>query len=121
MKKWSELSYQGKWLRRHKGYRMAQISAWRNANPEKVAEYTLKHRCKRYGITVAEFVLLREKQQDRCAICKQRNLHDCDFHIDHDHKTNKVRGLLCNNCNLGIGYLEESQERLQAAIQYLQA
>jgi hypothetical protein len=61
------------------------------------------------------------KQRGVCAICKTedpgpRSNH---FHIDHDHATGKVRGLLCNNCNRGIGLLKDSPSVLLQAHLYL--
>lgn len=60
----------------------------------------------------------------KCAICKagieewggEKGNTSC---IDHDHKTNKVRGLLCSKCNLGIGMFEDNSENLKNAIEYL--
>jgi hypothetical protein len=42
------------------------------------------------------------------------------LHVDHDHKTGLIRGLLCTQCNPGIGYFQDSIERLQLAIKYLE-
>ena len=55
-----------------------------------------------------------------CLICKtsQDNLTK-RLVVDHDHKTNKIRGLLCTNCNLGIGNLKENISYLKNAILYL--
>ena len=71
---------------------------------------------KTWGITIEEFEELKNSQQGLCGICK---IKVEIFHIDHDHKTGKIRSLLCNNCNRGIGYLKESTAILQSAIEYL--
>lgn len=42
-----------------------------------------------------------------------------DFHIDHDHRTNKFRGFLCSDCNTGLGHFKDSKELLERAIRYL--
>jgi hypothetical protein len=76
-------------------------------------EYCLK---KKYGIDVAFYNYLYEKQGGKCAICKKSFDTLC---VDHCHTSNKVRGLLCNNCNSGIGYLEDNVEYLASAISYL--
>ena len=77
-------------------------------------------------LTQEDFNQLLKFQQNCCAIC-YRNFEDivqsgikkspC---IDHNHQTNEVRGLLCHNCNVGIGFLGENLEALSRAISYLQ-
>ena len=69
-----------------------------------------------YGLTLKEFEELKLKQDNKCAICKDK-LTTC--HIDHDHKTKQIRALLCNNCNTGIGLFKENPQKLQQAIEYL--
>lgn len=70
----------------------------------------------RYGITEADYQAMVERQEGKCAICftEEKKLH-----IDHDHNTGIIRGLLCSNCNRGIGYLGDSAERLESAARYL--
>jgi hypothetical protein len=58
----------------------------------------------RYGITMEEFERMLFEQDNKCAICKQEFIKTP--HVDHDHKTLKVRGLLCSNCNVGLGFIE---------------
>jgi len=57
-----------------------------------------------------------EAQEGRCAICR-REL--AEARIDHDHITGSVRGLLCQNCNAGIGMLQDDPDILRAAVVYL--
>lgn len=82
-------------------------------------------RFRKYGITPEEFDAMKNKQEFRCAICgvvpDSKNSRARDgFSIDHCHVSGRVRGLLCLNCNTGIGMLKESEEILKAAIKYLQ-
>jgi NAD-dependent SIR2 family protein deacetylase len=70
----------------------------------------------RYGLSAAQFRALLEAQSHRCAICHGKPE---TWHVDHDHETRVVRGLLCNDCNLGIGRLREDPDILRAAISYL--
>jgi len=72
-----------------------------------------------YGISVDEFYTMIEKQNNCCAICsKPLNLKK-HTHIDHDHITNKVRGILCHCCNTAIGLFKEDRIVMQKAIEYL--
>lgn len=75
------------------------------------------HLERKYGLTVAEKKKLVEKQKGRCAICEGK--FGMKLAVDHDHKTGEVRGLLCNNCNRGIGHLQENVDTLKNAIDYL--
>jgi hypothetical protein len=82
-----------------------------------------------YGLTHEELRQLYENQEGLCAICSKQicfecpALHKCPkrMHIDHDHKTDDVRGLLCSRCNQGIGYLKDSSIILRNAAGYLEA
>lgn len=76
---------------------------------------------KLYGITLDEYNALCELQEFRCAICKTKECggHSRHLHVDHCHKTNKVRGLLCDKCNHGIGFFDDSIEKLKKALEYL--
>lgn len=60
-----------------------------------------------------------ELQGNRCAICGTDNPILVDWCCDHDHNTNQARGLLCVNCNAGLGYFKDNPESLQSAIDYL--
>jgi hypothetical protein len=75
---------------------------------------------KNYRIRFDEYKQLYEEQKGCCAVC---GVHESNFkrklHVDHDHQTGQVRGLLCTQCNPGIGYFQHSIERLEMAIQYL--
>jgi len=87
----------------------------RKKYPELVTNSDLK---RRFGIILDDYNQLLYKQESRCAICliKQDNRR---FSVDHDHKTGKIRGLLCNKCNLGLGNFRDSKTILEQAIKYL--
>lgn len=82
-------------------------------------ETRLKHNLKQYGLSPEEWRNLFSAQFGLCAICKNPESGVRRLSVDHDHATRKVRGLLCSNCNFGIGYLKESEETLTSAIAYL--
>lgn len=77
------------------------------------------YRAKIYGISVETYQKMWFDQEGRCAICKEPETTQI-LSIDHCHKTNKVRGLLCQRCNLGLGNFRDGQENLRAAITYLE-
>jgi hypothetical protein len=86
---------------------------WREQNPENVKMNDLKTR---YGLSKrSDYARLVLAQNGCCAICKL----GLSLSIDHCHLTNKVRGLLCRNCNTALGMLKDSPELLQSAIEYL--
>jgi 5-methylcytosine-specific restriction endonuclease McrA len=76
-------------------------------------------RFKPYRITVSEYDRLRERQNYLCAICGSQEANSDSLVVDHCHTTQKVRGLLCGNCNKGMGFLKDDPARLLAAIHYL--
>ena len=75
----------------------------------------------RYGITDKEYKALLIEQNNTCAICPHV-FEDTKMgrpHIDHDHATNKVRQLLCHQCNVGLGAFRDNAEYLIKAAQYI--
>lgn len=73
-----------------------------------------------YGITLAQYDLMSEEQFGCCAICHGPPGGSCGrFHVDHDHKTGKIRALLCHTCNVGLGSFKDDPLRLEAAAEYL--
>jgi hypothetical protein len=90
---------------------------WKAENREKVRAQNKKDWRKwAYGLTNEQFSDMFQSQQGRCSICQTVMVKP---NVDHCHKTGRVRELLCNGCNAGIGIFDESVERLQAAIAYL--
>lgn len=73
------------------------------------------NRVKRYGLTIKEYNRAFEAQSGLCAICKKNPIKA----IDHCHKTNVFRGLLCTNCNMGLGLFMDNKKILKEAINYL--
>ena len=72
---------------------------------------------RQYGVDAATIMGMWEGQGRRCAICRSKL--GLKFVVDHCHKTGCVRGLLCSNCNTGLGLFGDSLERLHAALNYL--
>lgn len=75
----------------------------------------------KYGLTVEDFEELSATQCHVCAICKQPPQGKKRLSVDHDHITGKIRGLLCDSCNIGLGMFRDNPTLLQVAIGYLQS
>ena len=124
------LEYRREWRYKNRD-RLFEVSrAWRKRNMKKLATIArLRYqrnpqkeldrvRFKKYGITGEEYRTILEKQGIKCPICSKditRNLS-----VDHNHTTGKIRGFICNKCNLSIGNAEDSPDRLRAMADYLE-
>lgn len=94
-----------------------QAKIWRTKHPKKLRAYTLK---RHYRITNKQYHQLLKRQNNHCAICKKLPRKRKHLGVDHDHKTGKIRGLLCENCNKALGMLYEDIKILKQTIKYLQ-
>lgn len=109
---------------------------WRAANPDKVragreryleanrerinARKRAQRIIKQYDLLPDEYEALLAHQKGLCAICREPGKGRWGkLCIDHDHKTGKVRGLLCSDCNLGIGKLKDDVKLVRRAAAYL--
>ena len=81
-----------------------------------IACLLLNKRVLRYKITTEDYNNFYKNQNGRCAICREKT----PLVIDHNHKTGKVRGLLCYKCNSGIGLLQDKVINLVRAVDYLE-
>lgn len=70
----------------------------------------------RYGLTPADLAQMRSESKGKCPICKKTKT----LVVDHDHATGGIRGLLCSGCNVGLGLLGDTPQRLRAALAYLE-
>ena len=116
-----------RYYRNNREKEIAASQAWNKAHPEEYAkkrhEGYLRNREKIlqraklrfYGLTAEQYQELMVKFPD-CGIC---HTTERQLQIDHCHETKKIRGLLCANCNTGIGLLKESPEIIRRAITYL--
>jgi hypothetical protein len=78
------------------------------------------HRVQSYGVTQEQFYIILKNQNGCCALCAD-HLGDLysRIHIDHDHKTGRVRGLLCARCNNGLGNFRDNADVLRRAADYV--
>lgn len=76
---------------------------------------------KTFGIDIEQYNSIFKQQNGKCAICnrEENDPRHKFLSVDHNHKTGKIRALLCNLCNKGIGMLKEDINILQSAINYL--
>jgi hypothetical protein len=99
---------------------------YRVKNKEKIKEYN-KHRprknnykYKKYNLTPEEYTEMFNNQNGCCAICgTHQNKLKKQLSIDHNHVTGKIRGLLCQKCNQGLGFFNDNINSLNQAISYL--
>jgi hypothetical protein len=99
---------------------------WRELNPDYQKGRDPKKRReaawkRKYGISGEDYEAFLKSQNGVCAICSTHNVGGRHkfFHVDHNHKTRKVRGLLCSNCNRGLGLFKDDPKVLKKAIEYL--
>jgi hypothetical protein len=89
--------------------------------PVKPEDRRRRHLRHRYGIEPEAVDALVAAQDGKCALCERpfSTLKPKQKHVDHDHKTGAIRGVLCDRCNRGLGYLQEDTQVLAKAIVYL--
>lgn len=104
------------YYRKNAGKRCAEEKKRRQENPLRLRAYELK---RNYGITLAEYAALLEKQGGVCATCRSVCSVRAKLCVDHDHVTGKVRGLLCVKCNTGLGVFGDSVSIIESALAYL--
>jgi hypothetical protein len=97
----------------------AHAIQWRKDHHEKSSQwYRSRNLKKKYGITIDDYENMLREQKNKCAICKKiPKDFKYKFGVDHNHKTGKIRGLLCTKCNTAIGKLD-SKKLLRSAIRY---
>jgi len=97
---------------------------WRKTNPEKARRIWWVCSLRKYGLTIQAYEVLLQSQGGRCAICQdvlgdRGKLKKGSPHIDHDHATNRVRSILCGQCNVAIGALKDDPAIVLKAYEYL--
>lgn len=92
---------------------------WSKANPEKANRYKIKSKLKlRYKISIEEYDAMVVAQNNLCAICNQSQTRR-NLSVDHCHQTNRVRGLLCDKCNLALGMINDDLTIVEGIKRYL--
>ena len=89
-------------------------------NPERTAVVDRKRRLARYGLSPEQYDELLVLQDYGCAICEGINVDGRDLHVDHDHVSGAIRGLLCFRCNATLGQVEDNPVLLHKLADYLE-
>jgi Recombination endonuclease VII len=133
-----------KWREANREKSAACSKAWRDNNPDRVKAHNVAWRAahtpeersayaadayrrhrrahhinKKFGLSTEQYDAMLATQNGCCALCPRSDFPEKRLAVDHDHKTGKIRALLCDRCNRGIGLLDEDITRLQAAIDYI--
>lgn len=121
-KAWREGLIESRRFKQHKGEPCAEEGC---PNPAQSVEWCAYHYQRRrrlrtkYGISPEDYDLILEVQGGVCTICREPNTTDLPLYVDHDHDSGWVRGLLCNQCNQGLGFFGDNPKNLMRAIGYL--
>jgi len=112
----------------------ARVKRWQQANAEELNAYRRErrqdpivkgrdragHLRRKYGITPAEYGQMLARQGGVCFLCGSHPRPPYSLHVDHDHASGKIRGLLCFNCNYALGHFADDPDRLRAAARYVE-
>ena len=119
------------WYAENKQREIARVKAWQQANAERVNSWQREYRRanpdrvreghlkRKFGITLEGFEAMLSAQGGGCAICGRAAPEGTSLHVDHDHETGVVRGLLCFTCNGALGMFTENEEYLARAADYV--
>jgi len=121
-KKAASKEYHKVWREKNRVSIRKKGRAYRKKHLEQCKEWAYKHCLKKYGMTLDDYYIMFAEQQGKCAICgKVWAVGMNRFHIDHNHKTGKVRGILCPYCNTRLlRFLWDNKVRATGLVRYLQ-
>lgn len=93
---------------------------WRQNHLEDMRAYDRSRRLqKRYGLTIEQRDKMIETQNGNCAICEKPFGDKRKPNVDHDHETNRIRGILCFSCNQALGKLGDTHDKMLRVLDYL--
>jgi hypothetical protein len=116
-----KIEYQKKYHAANREERNEYMKQYHAANKEEHNKRCRNTDLKRkFGITQEQYSLIFDTQNGCCKICgKHRDTFKRTLAVDHNHTTGKIRGLLCTDCNQGLGFFKDNIEILTEAINYL--
>ena len=114
---------------------IARVKRWQQENPDRLNAYRRTrrqepavkraeragHLKRKYGITIEQYDELLAAQGGKCAICRREPRPDISLHLDHDHETGQLRGILCFRCNNALGDFDDDVSLLRAAVRYIES
>jgi hypothetical protein len=119
------------WYTENREREIARVRAWQQANPERLKASRDRNRDRRnrkmreihlrnkFGLTPEEYERIFKAQDGVCALCERQPTPGISLHVDHDHATGEVRGLLCMRCNNALGLFREDPDLLRRAARYV--
>ena len=108
-----------KWIKANKEkYKKGQQNWIAKQDKDYLRDYKRMKQLEKYGLTLLEYSSLLKKQKSVCAICGRRE-NKKNLAVDHDHKTGRVRGLLCFRCNFGLPFFSEDYDLFLKICNYL--
>lgn len=122
---WGHTNFRWRELNKIPGQKFDMKAYLKRYRTEYRPHYDRERRYKnKYGITLQQYEEMLARQDNRCAICREHESQAQQgtvrqLAIDHDHRTKKVRELVCNSCNAIMGHADDSIERLKDIITYL--
>lgn len=123
------------WYEANRADSIANVKRWQQENAERLNAYRREYNARpdrkrkmrdayyrrSFGITADEFDEMLAQQGGHCAICSRTPDQVASMHVDHCHETGRIRGILCINCNQGLGQFFDDAETLERAAAYLRA
>jgi hypothetical protein len=111
----------------------ARVKRWQQANPERLNAYRRARRMepevrereraghlkRKYGMTIEEYGVMLDAQGGGCFICGRPPRDDSSLHVDHDHSSGRVRGILCFSCNNALADFQDDPALLRKAASYV--
>jgi hypothetical protein len=123
------------WYARNRDAVKEKVRLWQQDNPERHNANRRRrrqdpvrkrrerdgHLRRTFGITIDEYEAMFDAQGGRCGICRREPHPTISLHVDHDHERGHLRGLICFDCNAGLGKFRDRRRLLAAALRYLDA
>jgi hypothetical protein len=125
------LANRKQWYRDNRDRAISYVRAWQQANPDRVKAWRVRNRERRneqmreihlrnkFGLTPDEYDRILSAQGGVCVLCDRPPTPGISLHVDHDHGTGEIRGLLCMRCNNALGLFQEDPDLLRRAARYV--